>query len=209
MFRVPLLRPLPRMCACAIVVPAVLCSAVISGTVKDPSGSLVPQAVIQVSGSALPQAVVVSSNAQGHFATPDLPPGSYTVRASAQGFDVLSRNVELSDAPLAIDLQLAVATAVQEVTVVGKARQFANNDPVYRQLRTVGLGATITVENFTLKNDVGEFLLKQGTLTFLAPVNNEVTGAVFLGQGHFHMPSPLPITTLRVGEPVRLRPLLG
>jgi hypothetical protein len=51
----------------------------------------------------------------------------------------------------------------------------------------VGLGTTISVENFTLKDDAGHFLLKQGAVTFLAPVDNEVTGAIFLGEGHFSL----------------------
>ncbi len=174
-------------CVCIFWLPVALYSAAISGTVKDPSGSLVPGAVIQVSGGQLTQSVVVTADAQGHFVSPDLPPGIYSLRAAAEGFEILSRTIELRDAPLTLDLQLAVAASRQEVTVAGKALQFANTDPVYRQLRTVALGATISVENFTIEDDVATFLFKQGTISFLSPVNGQITGAIFVGQGHFSL----------------------
>jgi hypothetical protein len=129
----------------------------------------------------------VAADAQGHFVTPDLPAGSYTLRATADGFEVLSRTFEIADAPLTLDLQLAVAATRQEVTVSGKALQFANTDPLYRQLRTIGFGKTITVANLNFAADVGRFVLKQGTISFLTPVNGAVTGAVFIGQGHFSL----------------------
>jgi hypothetical protein len=109
--------------------PALVYSAVISGTVKDPSGGLVPQATIQISGAALAQPLVITADGQGHFATLDLAPGGYTIRATAPAFNLLSRTVQVGESGLTLELQLALATAVQEVTVAGKARQFANNVP--------------------------------------------------------------------------------
>ncbi len=194
------LRRVLQLCVFILWIPALLYSAVISGTVKDPSGALVPNAVIQISGGQLGQPIVVAADAQGNFTTPDLPPGNYTLQANAPGFEVFSRKLDLADAPLTIDLQLAVSATRQEVTVTGKALQFANTDPVYRQLRNIGSGLTVTVENFQLANDVGHFLLKQGTLTFLAPVAGQVTGAIFLGQGHFSLK---PATTIDQRELTR------
>ncbi len=63
----------------------------------------------------------------------------------------------------------------------------ANNDAQYRQLRDVATGLSYQVHGFTLKVDVGTFVLAEGTLTFLKPVQNTVTGAVFIGQGHFSL----------------------
>lgn len=183
-------RLLPRalqFCVCVLWLPAILYSSTISGTVKDPSGGLVPRAIIQVSNGELAQPIVITSDAAGHFVTPELPPGSYSLRATAEGFEVLSRTIELADIPITLDLQLTVAAARQEVTVSGKALQFANTDPVYRQLRGIGFGTTISVENFTIQDDVAAFLFRQGTVTFLAPVNGQITGAVFVGQGHFSL----------------------
>ncbi len=194
------LRSLSRVCrVCALIfcLAAVAHAATVSGTVKDPSGALVSGAVIQLSGGQIAQPVVAVADSQGHFVTPDLPPGTYSLRATANGFEVLSKTVDIADAPLTLDLQLIVAATRQEITVMGKALQFANTDPVYRQLRTIGIGKTFRVENFNLTDDVASFSLRQGTLTFLAPVNGDVTGAVFLGQGHFSLK---PVTALDAHE---------
>ncbi len=85
------------------------------------------------------------------------------------------------------ELQLALRIAPQQtnVSVSGKGREFANSDPVYRQLRDVGLGDTYRCENFSMNVDVGSFTFTSGTLTLLNPVNRFITGAVFIGKGHF------------------------
>jgi hypothetical protein len=190
----PFARVLP-FCIAALCLPALLYSATISGTVKDPSGGLVPNAAIQISGPQLAQPVILTSDAQGHFVSPDLPPGNYGLRATAEGFDVLARSVELADTNLTLDLQLAVASTRQEVTVSGKGLQFANTDPVYRQLRTIGLGVTVAVEKFAFQNDVGRFFFDRGAITFLVPVNGVITGAIFIGQGHFSLRPFMPLDT--------------
>lgn len=156
----------------------------ISGTVKDPSGLAVGGARIEISGEGLAQSLVVNSDGAGKFAVNDLKPGRYSVRVTKEGFEPLSSEVELHGT---YDLQLTLAIAEQKVTVTvtEKSLALANSDPVYRQLRDLGLGATYYCENATLPLDVGTFVFKAGTLTFLAPVKGMQTGAVFVGQGHF------------------------
>lgn len=64
--------------------------------------------------------------------------------------------------------------------------QTPNSDPVYQQLRGVGLsGEAINLANVELKRDLGIFSFKSGTMFFLAPVQGKVTGAVFLGSAAF------------------------
>jgi Peptidase family M1 domain len=61
-----------------------------------------------------------------------------------------------------------------------------NADPTYQQLRNLTLGAeAVTVSNFDLKRDAGTFHLHSGTVCFVIPVQGKVTGAVFVGDGHF------------------------
>src|SRR5258706_13468903 len=43
--------------------------------------------------------------------------------------------------------------------------------------------------------EVGPFVFKSGTITFLAAVNGTETGAVFLGQGHFILKPVMPLDT--------------
>jgi len=156
----------------------------ISGTIKDPSGALVAGARIEITGSGLPQPVVLTSDATGKFTAPNLSAGQYSVRVIKEGFDDLVTPVDLhGTADLALSLTLAAQTARVVVTETNKA--FANSDSVYRELRGIGLADTYRCENFQLHLDVGTIVLKSGTITFLQPVNNFETGAVFVGDGHF------------------------
>src|SRR5450631_2043873 len=69
----------------------------------------------------------------------------------------------------------------------------ANSDPVYQQLRNIGLGSeAVTVTNFELKRDAATFHLTSGTVCFAAAVNGKVTGAVFFGDGDLVLTPPVP-----------------
>ena len=165
--------------------PSSLCAANISGTVVDDSGAAVPQAHIEIRGGALAQPEILTCDAQGHFASADLPPGSYSLTVTSNGFQPLAQTVNLTSDALTLTLHLKIATARQEVTVVGKLSPYANADPLYQKLRTVGLGVTSPVEGATLEYDAATFLFRQGTLTYLAAVDGRVTGAIFIGEGRF------------------------
>lgn len=180
-----------------VLSPAFLHAASVSGTVKDTTGAVIPHARIEISGGDLTQPLVLTSDGVGHFASPDLKPGKYSVRLGAEGFEPVERSVEVGTAPVNLEIELPLPVARQEVTVTGKSAQYVNTDPVYRTLRNVGLGASFHVEGFTLKCDTATFQLNQGTLTFLAPVNGMVTGAIFIGSGHFHLK---PITRVSAAE---------
>ena len=67
-----------------------------------------------------------------------------------------------------------------------------NSDPTYQQLRNITLsGEAIGVSNLTLKRDAGTFHLRSGTICFLSPVQEKVTGAVFAGDGSLVLDPPL------------------
>ena len=69
----------------------------------------------------------------------------------------------------------------------------ANANPAYEQLRHIHtVAAAYEVQNLTLVRDVGIFQLKSGTICLLAPVEGMVTGAVFRGEGSFHLKSDDP-----------------
>ncbi|HEX4603640.1 MAG TPA: M1 family aminopeptidase, partial [Candidatus Angelobacter sp.] len=158
----------------------------ISGTVLDPSGAVIVGARIEIAGGELSQPIVLSSNARGQFVSPDLKPGSYSLRVTREGFEPLVKTVDLHGTA-ELELKLAVATQHEEVTVSGKGRAYANSDPIYRQLRNVGLGETFRFDDFTVHLDAATFHFQKGTLTVLNPVNGVVTGAIFIGEGHFNL----------------------
>jgi len=164
----------------------------IGGTVLDSSGAVIAGAQIEITGNGLLHPLLLTSDNVGAFASPDLKPGTYSLRITKSGFEILERTVELKDA-LQLQFTLAVAGEKVSVSVSGKGAAFANSDPIYRQLRDDGLGQTFRFDNFTLTWDAGTFHFEKGTITFLRPVDGIVTGAVFVGEGHFKLTPSTPL----------------
>jgi hypothetical protein len=179
--------------------PTWLCAETISGTIQDPSGAVIAGARIEISGGDLAQPVVLSSDSVGKFASPDLKPGTYSVRVARDGFEPLVKTVDLQGSAQ-LQLTLTIAKPSVSISVAGKSVAFANSDPVYRQLRDIGLGQTFRFDNYTLSWDAATFQFQKGTLTFLSPVSGVSTGAIFIGEGHFSLK---PATALDARELTR------
>jgi hypothetical protein len=179
-----------------LAAPVWLHSQTISGTVQDTTGAVIVGARIEISGGDLKEPVVLSSDETGKFASPNLNPGTYTVTITREGFEPLTKTVDVH-APVQLQLTLAIAKTTVRITVPEKSSAFANTDPVYRQLRTDGLGESYRFDNFTLNVDAATFEFQKGTISFLSPVNGNVTGAIFVGEGHFHLK---PVTPLDARE---------
>ncbi len=177
----------------------------ISGTVKDPSGAVVAGARIEITGGGLSQALVLITDDSGKFSAPNLSAGKYSVKVSKDGFDDLVTTVDLKGTA-ELPLNLTIAAQQAQVTVTEKNLAFANSDVAYRQLRGVGFGDSYRCDNVSLRIDVGAFQFASGTLTFLAPVNNVVTGAIFVGQGHFTLTPVAPINTQELMRRTAKRP---
>jgi len=190
-----LLSKLALILAC-LMGPSLLHAETISGTVLDPAGAVIVGARIEISGGALAQPVVVSSDAQGKFALPDLKSGSYTVRVTREGFEPLVKKIDLRETA-ELEFKLAIAKQHEEVSVFSKDRAYANADPVYKQLRNIGLGDTFRLDDFTIQLDAATFHFQKGTMTLLNPVNGVVTGAIFIGEGHLKLKA---ITALDAAE---------
>jgi hypothetical protein len=130
--------------ACAVLLfvlalPTLLFADTITGTVKDPSGAVIVGAQVQITGGDLKKPILVQSDGTGNFTSPDLPPGNYTVRVTREGFSSTSNDVQLHG-QVKLSLTMEILRRDVEVAVSGKISTFANSDPVYRQLRTIGLG---------------------------------------------------------------------
>jgi hypothetical protein len=179
--------------------PTRLRAETISGTIQDPSGAVIAGARIEISGGDLAQPVVLSSDSLGKFASPDLKPGTYSVRVTRDGFEPLVKTVDLQGSAQ-LQLTLTIAKPSVSISVAGKSVAFANSDPVYRQLREIGLGQTFRFDNYTLSWDAATFQFQKGTLTFLSPVSGVSTGAIFIGEGHFSLK---PATALDARELTR------
>ena len=157
----------------------------LTGIVRDASGGSTPRAHLEISGGNLPAPLALDVDAQGRFSSPDLKPGTYTLKVTADAFEPSTQTITLSNTNQSVAISLQLATLHQEVTVEGKVSSHANSDPGYRALRDVTLGAGFQVSGFDLKLDVADIRMEQGTLTFLKPIQGQVTGAIFVGRGHF------------------------
>src|ERR1700674_4967580 len=65
---------------------AQVAGATLSGTVMDQSGGLVPQAVISIKNIATDITRTSTTSTAGFYSAPNLLPGTYEIRAAAQGF---------------------------------------------------------------------------------------------------------------------------
>lgn len=93
----------------------------ISGTVKDPSGSVVPGAAVEVVNEGTGTTRQSVSSSAGVFNVPNLDIGSYRVRVSGKGFTTYERSgVQLAaNQVFNLDVQLNVGATTTVVEVQG------------------------------------------------------------------------------------------
>ncbi|MGH9470038.1 MAG: carboxypeptidase-like regulatory domain-containing protein, partial [Terriglobia bacterium] len=104
----------------------------ITGTVKDPSGAIIPNASVQVTNEGTGAVRKVSTGSTGVFNVPSLDVGAYSLRVTAKGFTTYSRrNLELTANQIVdVDVHLALgATAtVVQVRAAPQAIATASSD---------------------------------------------------------------------------------
>lgn len=170
----------------------------IEGKVTDPKGAALPNAAVTVTNQITKQDFTAVTDAQGRYKVEGLPAGNYTVRIAVKGFNEGRRedvNVE-DDATATINVQLEIAPVEAEVKVTTVK---GNVDPVYQSLRQLGRneqdfgGPYAVVNNLLVKRDAANFMLKSGELYFIAPIDDRVTAAVFIGDGELTLMPPTEI----------------
>src|SRR4029077_18894104 len=95
----------------------------LQGTVKDSTGAVVPNAHVVVTGTSLTGDKSADSDGAGYYRFANLPPGSYTVTVTAQGFTVVKREnliLEVGHLPT-VDFALQVGASETVVEVSGPA----------------------------------------------------------------------------------------
>jgi hypothetical protein len=93
-------------------------SATLSGTVRDSAGGVVPDVAITVSSAATGLKRQATTNSEGIFTMPLLPPGVYSLRAQREGFSV----AEIDDVELSVAGQVSHDIVLQ----VGGIRETVN-----------------------------------------------------------------------------------
>jgi outer membrane receptor protein involved in Fe transport len=90
----------------------------VQGTVKDPTGALVPDAEVTITQPVTRYTQTVQTDRQGSFKLVNVPFNTYTVRARASGFQPDEQSIDLeSTVPMSLDLSLAITATEAAVTV--------------------------------------------------------------------------------------------
>src|SRR5262245_23713984 len=90
-----------------------------TGTVLDPSGSVVPNATVVVKNEKTGEEKTAVSNAQGRYIIANLKPSTYTIKVTLQNFAPLQYTALplLAAQEFNLDLQLQAAGVTETVTV--------------------------------------------------------------------------------------------
>ena len=169
----------------------------IRGTVTDPRGAVVVGATVTVSPEAGgPPVATVKTDAQGQYKIPNVPPGTYTLVAAAEGFNPATAEVRQVTEGKATTVDIKLEITLAETVTVTPNGLAPNSDPAYTSLRRQGgagdfAGEYAQVSNLILKRDAATFTLQSGELYFLPPVEGRVTGAVFVGEGELTLTPPV------------------
>lgn len=169
------MRFIPRLLSLLtlLVVPAFAQStATLAGTVKDPTGAVLPGATVVVHNNGTGVNRTITSDSAGQYVIPSLQPGDYNVTVSAPGFSrfTVKSYVLQVDQKATLDVPLAPASAGETVQVEGGA-------PVI-QAQTITVGEVIgarTVQEVPLN---GRHFLDLTVLTpggVTAPANGNLT----------------------------------
>ncbi len=134
---------------------------VITGTITDPSGAVVPNATVTITNAGTNISQTTTTGSDGSYRFSLVPPGTYTVDVKAANFAEVRASgivVEASQTvPFSIKLELAKASAVIEVTSQAPLVQTATSDLGYSvDAKTIENAALVDRDIF-------------GVLPFMAP----------------------------------------
>ena len=101
----------------------------IAGTVTDSSGAAIVDAQLIIKSTASNLTRELVTNRSGFYSAPNLPPGPYTVTASAKGFksEAITGLTLTVGADVEVNLTMAIGTASQTVQVQGAATTVETN----------------------------------------------------------------------------------
>ena len=114
----------------------------IDGIVSDSSGAIVPSATVTVTNSANGATFKVVSGSNGEYRVSQLPPGSYNVAATAQGFQTSKSTIQVSTGQVASgNVTLSVGQANTTVEVTGSEVPLLHTDDAQ-------ISTTFTMEQY-------------------------------------------------------------
>ncbi len=139
-------------------------TALLSGTVQDPTGAAVPGAAITVTNSETGQIVKTETNEKGEYALPSMPPGTYRVSVAKPGFKAeIKENVVIESGVAAtVNVKLEVGQSAETVVVQGGAEIVQTTNA---ELSSTITGRQINELPTATRNGMESFVQLPGTQT--------------------------------------------
>lgn len=151
-------------------------STVIAGSVLDPEGKAVVDAIVLVRNEDTQAMRATTTDGAGHFMSPDLTAGTYTLELAIPGFDIVRRNgvMVASGQTLDVPIRLSVANVSETVTVSAALPQAAVAAPSQGSLTARSAQSLISneyIRNYT--SPVSDFsqVLQMAPGTFSTSAN--------------------------------------
>jgi hypothetical protein len=120
----------------------------VSGTVVDPSGALVVNAVVHLHNAVSGFERNATTDASGKFTFPNVPFNPYHIVVTGAGFTNLAKDIEVRSAvPMNLNVTLQIAGSTTAVTVEGEAGDLLENDSSFHTDVDRGLFDKIPLES--------------------------------------------------------------
>ena len=137
------------------------------GTIKDPSGALIPNATVTITDKTVDKTLTAVSNARGEYSFNQIPPASYLITVTAQGLGEQSKTAELLvNQPATIDFSLTIQASSVTVDVSASAQ-------------------TLNTTDASMGNSVGNEMIQSLPMDGRDPISllSLQPGVLYLGEG--------------------------
>lgn len=153
----------------------------ILGTVRDPSGKVVPGASVTVTNTGTNGQRTMVTDDHGNYLIPALNTGSYSVTVRMRGFrdETISGIVLSVNQQARVDMQLKLGSSVQQITVTQQAPLLHTDDAIQEQLIN---GHEITSLPIPLDRNIFELALLGAGMS-VGPASSVTTGQYGAGFG--------------------------
>jgi hypothetical protein len=123
-------------------------SSIISGTVVDPSGAVVPNATVEIHNPVSGFARSTTTDSSGRFSFSNVPFNPYHMGVTGAGFAAYAQDIEVRSAvPVNLSVSLTVAGSSESVTVQGEGGDLIENDPTFHTDVDRGLFDKVPLES--------------------------------------------------------------
>ena len=119
------------LCVLSTVTPSFgqIATTSLRGTIKDPTGALVPGAKITITDKATGTSLSAVADGSGNYSFAQIPPAKYLIAVAASGFGAQTKSAELLvNQPATINFSLTIQSSNETVDVSGIAQTLNTSD---------------------------------------------------------------------------------